>query len=234
MRGTSVQLSIRLSAIASFVPKGSHVIDVGTDHAYIPIYLVETGLAVSCLATDINKGPLEKAQKNISAHGIDCIELMQTNGVEGIDPNRGDVLMISGMGGYLIVDILKRGQELVKNLKRIILQPQQDIEEVRKYLHQIGFKIVDETFVKDEDKYYTIIVAEPGVEQYDKEYEYLYGKCLIEKKLPLFKEWLEMKLSKQEGIYKALEKQDSPSANERKNQLKEEINMLREVKVCVN
>ncbi len=229
-----MQLSIRLSAIASFVPKGSRVIDVGTDHAYIPIYLVESGLAITCLATDINKGPLEKAQKNISAHGITSIELMQTNGVEGIAPDKGDVLMISGMGGYLIVDILKRGQELVKNLKRMILQPQQDIIEVRQYLHSIGFRIVEETFVKDEDKYYTVIVAEPGEEHYSHEYEYLYGKCLIEKKLSVFKEWVEMKLAKQEGIYRALAKQDSPSANERKSELEKEIQTLREVKANLN
>lgn len=234
MRGAIVQLSERLSAIASFVPKGSRVIDVGTDHAYIPIYLVETGLATTCLATDINKGPLEKAQKNILAHGISCIELMQTNGVEGITSDKGDVLMISGMGGYLIVDILKRGSVLVKNLKRMILQPQQDIEEVRKYLHSIGFCIVDENFVKDEDKYYTIIVAQPGEEQYAKVYEYLYGRCLIEKKLPVFKEWVKMKLKKQEGIYEALQNQDSPSANVRKEQLEEEIQILKEVEACLN
>jgi len=230
-----VQLSTRLSAIASFVPRGSQVIDVGTDHAYIPIYLVETGLAVSCLATDINKGPLEKAKKNITAHGINNIELMQTNGVEGIPADRGDVLMISGMGGYLIVDILKRGKDLVQNIKRLILQPQQDIVEVRKYLHAIGFKIVEETFVKDEEKYYTIIVAEPGQEApYTHEYQYLYGKCLIEKKIPVFKEWLEMKLAKQEGIYKALEHQNTPSAYARCKELEEEIQTLREVRKCLN
>ena len=235
MRGGIVQLSTRLAAIASFVPRGSHVIDVGTDHAYIPIYLVEEGLAVSCLATDINKGPLEKAQKNLAAHGICHVELMQTNGVEGIAPDKGDVLMISGMGGYLIVDILKRGQALIKNIKRMILQPQQDIVEVRKYLHTIGFEIVDETFVKDEDKYYTVIVAEPGkVKTYDKEYEYLYGKCLIEKKLPVFKEWIEMKLAKQEGIYNALQSQDTPSAMARKGELEKEIQVLREVATCLN
>lgn len=234
MRGLIVQLSTRLAAIASFVPKGSHVIDVGTDHAYIPIYLVKEGLAVSCLATDINKGPLEKAQKNLTNHGIHHVELMQTNGVEGIAPDKGDVLMISGMGGYLIVDILKRGQELLKNIKRLILQPQQDIVEVRKYLHTIGFCIVDETFVKDEEKYYTIIVAKPGQEQYEHEYEYVYGKCLMEKKLPVFKEWIEMKLAKQEGIYKALTKQDSESANARKMELEQEIHTLREVYQCLS
>lgn len=230
-----MQLSIRLSAIASNVPRGSRVIDVGTDHAYIPIYLVEEGLAVSCLATDINKGPIEKAQKNLVAHGIQNVELMQTNGVEGIPSDKGDVLMISGMGGYLIVDILKRGKELVQNLKRMILQPQQDVIEVRKYLHSIGFCIVDEDFVKDEDKYYTIIVAEPGeVKCYEHEYEYLYGKCLIEKKLPIFREWLEMKLEKQEGIYKALKSQESPSANTRREELEKEIDTLREVQKCLD
>lgn len=94
-----MQLSIRLSAIASFVPKGSYVIDVGTDHAYIPIYLVEQGIAKACLATDINKGPLEKARKNLAFHGIQNVSLRQTNGLEGIEIGTGDVVMISGMGG---------------------------------------------------------------------------------------------------------------------------------------
>lgn len=229
-----MELSTRLAAIASFVPKGSHVIDVGTDHAYIPIFLIQTARALTCLATDINEGPLEKAQKNLAMHHIQNVELMRTNGVEGIDPNKGDILMISGMGGYLIIDILKKGETLVRNMKRLILQPQQDVGEVRKYLHQIGFHIVDEAFVKDEGKYYTIIVAEPGSEEnYEKEYEYLYGKCLIQKQSEVFKEWLMMKLEKQQGIYEALKKQDSFSANRRKEALLKEIHTLKEVAQCM-
>ena len=157
-----MQLSIRLSAIAGFVPQGSRVIDVGTDHAYIPIYLTEAGIAKSCLATDINKGPLEKARKNLVAHKISNVSLKQTNGLEGIEQDAGDVVMISGMGGYLIIDILQRSKALVQKMKKLILQPQQDIDEVRKYLHAMGFKIEDEAFVQDEEKYYTIIVAVPG------------------------------------------------------------------------
>lgn len=230
-----MELSTRLAAIANFVPKGSHVIDVGTDHAYIPIFLVQTGRALSCLATDINEGPLEKAQKNLNQYGIQNVELMRTNGVEGIDPNKGNVLMISGMGGYLMIDILKRGETLVSQMRRLILQPQQDISEVRKYLHQIGFKIIDEAFVKDDEKYYTVIVAEPGQERpYEKAYEYLYGKCLIQKQSEVFKEWLNMKLVKQQGIYKALIGQDSPSATIRKSELEDEIECLKEVAKCLN
>lgn len=229
-----MQLSTRLAAIASFVPKGSRVIDVGTDHAYIPIYLVEEGLAISCLATDINKGPLEKAQKNLTAHGLHQVQLMQTNGVEGITSDAGNVLMISGMGGYLIVDILKRGQALVQNMDRLILQPQQDIAEVRKYLHEIGFRIEDEAFVEDEEKYYTVIVAVPGKEHYDKAYEYLYGKCLIEQRVPVFKTWIMQKLDKQEKIYASLMNQTSESANTRKGELEAEIRTLREVMTCLD
>lgn len=229
-----MQLSIRLSAIAKFVPQGSRVIDVGTDHAYIPIYLVKQGIAKSCLATDINKGPLEKARKNLLVHRIDHVELKQTNGLEGISEDAGDVVMISGMGGYLIVDILKKSKPLVEKMKKLILQPQQDIEEVRKYLHAIGFKIQEEDFVQDEEKYYTIIVAVPGEEYYDKDYEYTYGKCLIEKKLPLFKTWIMEKRCKQEAIYTALENQDSESALQRKAELMKEIQTLREVEACLD
>ena len=230
-----MELSTRLATIASFVPKGSHVIDVGTDHAYIPIYLVRSGIAVSCLATDINQGPIDKARKNIEAHQIENISLMRTNGVEGVDPNEGDVLMISGMGGFLIIDILKRGSALVRQVKRLILQPQQDIHEVRKYLHEINFKIIDEAFIKDEEKYYTVIVAEPGTEpKYEKRYEYLYGKCLIEKKSEVLKEWIHMKLEKQKGIYQNLVGQQSQSALSRRKELEEEIQMLQEVVLCLN
>ena len=229
-----MQLSTRLAALADFVPRGSKVIDVGTDHAYIPIYLMKLGGCISCLATDINKGPLEKAELNIRKHMLSNIRLKQTNGLEGLDNEEADVIMISGMGGFLIVDILQRALPLVKRMKRLILQPQQDIDQVRKCLHEIGFKIEDETFVKDEDKYYTVIMATPGEECYMLEQDYAYGQCLIKKKDPIFKEWVAYKLDKQEGIYEQIKAQDSPSVNQRKKELEAEIKLLREVSACLN
>lgn len=228
-----MQLTNRLGAIAAYVSEGSRVIDVGTDHAYIPIYLVKNKKVVSCIATDINKGPLEKAKKNIEDYKLDNITLKLTNGLEGIPADAGDVIMISGMGGYLIIDILSRAPELVKAAKKLILQPQQDISEVRKYLHQIGFQIKDENFVKDDDKYYTVIVATHGEENYDKEYEYIYGKCLIEKKLPIFKEWLVKKDEKLKGIYKSLQNQSSEHIERRKKELEEELSVHHEVMKCL-
>ena len=229
----SMQLSNRLAALAAYVPKGSRVIDVGTDHAYIPIFLREQQIAISCVATDINKGPLEKAALNINAHGIDHIRLFQTNGLVGLEEEEADVIMISGMGGFLIVDILKNTLPLVKRMKKLILQPQQDIDKVRECLHEIGFKIEDETFVKDDDKYYTVIAAVPGKEHYEKEEDYLYGRCLIAKKDAVFKEWVNYKLAKQEGIYEAIRHQETESACKRKEELEVEINRLKEVSMCL-
>lgn len=229
-----MQLSTRLAAVANFVNKGSKVIDVGTDHAYIPIHLIQTGKAVSCLATDINKGPLEKAHENIMRNGLKCIRLKQTNGLQGLDKEDADTIMISGMGGFLIVDILKNAPSLVKKVKHLVLQPQQDSDEVRKYLHQIGFRIEDEAFVKDEDKYYTVISAIQGEESYKSPKDYKYGKCLIEKKDATFKEWVDLKLSRQQSIYQSIEKQNSTSAVQRKKELQEEITLLQEVRQCLN
>lgn len=229
-----MQLSTRLSAIAGFVTKGSRVIDVGTDHAYIPIYLMENEIAVTCLATDINKGPLEKAEKNIRMHQIKNINLKQTNGLQGINVGEGNVIMISGMGGYLIIDILSNNLPLVQSCDKLILQPQQDIKEVRKYLHHIGFKIQDEEFVIDDGKYYTIIEAVRGEEKYEDEYAYTYGLCLINKKHPLLKQWIKAKIDKQTMIYKNINEETSLTSRNRKKELEEELQQLKKVIECLD
>lgn len=229
-----MQLSNRLGTLIKYVPQGSRVIDVGTDHAYVPIYLMKNNIAVSCMATDINKGPLVKAKQNMDKYRISNIRLKQTSGLQGITEEDGNVIMISGMGGYLIVDILKAAMPVVKAADRLILQPQQDIDQVRKFLHAHGFKIITEDFAKDDDKYYTILVVEKGQESYDKEYEYVYGKCLIEKKLPLFKEWLMKKQDKLEEIKSHLNENQGKQAEIRIKELEEEIAQIKEVIVCLN
>ena len=228
-----MQLSTRLSALVQFVPQGSSVIDVGTDHAYIPIYLMQTGRAVRCLATDINAGPLKKAAHNMKLHGITDIRLKQTNGLEGVTSADGDVIMISGMGGYLIIDILEHAKALVKGIKKLILQPQQDIEQVRRYLHQIGFQIETEDFVIDDEKYYTVIVAILGEERYVHDYDYVYGKCLIQKELPVFKEWLIKKEEKLVAISETIKVIESESVAKRQEELNKELAMHREVMACL-
>lgn len=232
-RGVSVQLSHRLNAIAACVPKNSRVIDVGTDHAYIPIYLIKNNIAAACIATDINKGPLEKAALNMKMHKVTSIRLKLTNGLEGIEAHQADVIIIAGMGGCLIIDILKNNLNLVKDIQKLILQPQQDIPRVRKFLHTIGFKIEDEKMVEEEGKYYTVIVASLGNERYDKEYEYEYGKMLIDKKEDVFKEYILKKQEKLTEIYAHINQIDSEYTYKRKQELEEERKKQEEVMQCI-
>lgn len=228
-----MKLSNRLSTIAKCVPKDSRVIDVGTDHAYIPIYLMKNKIAKSCMATDIRKGPLEKAKLNIKAHGVDAIELMLTDGLNGIRKEDGDVIIMAGMGGYLIIEILSNNLQLAQEAHKLILQPQQDIDRVRKFLHKNGFKIEDEEFVEDAGKYYTTIVAISGIEKYEKPYEYEYGKILINKKSSVFKEYMLQKQEKLKKIYNSISQIDSEYTNKRRKELDEELLMQEEVMKCI-
>ncbi|MEG0318798.1 MAG: class I SAM-dependent methyltransferase [Niameybacter sp.] len=162
-----MQLSKRLGAIASLVPEGAKLVDVGTDHGYIPIYLTKNHKASYCIASDINKGPLESAKRNRDKYQLSGIELRQGSGLQTIKlEDRMDTVVIAGMGGYLVHDILELDLVLVKTMRTLILQPQNNIPEIRRYVHSIGFKIAREVFLEEEGKYYTIIVAVPGVESY--------------------------------------------------------------------
>lgn len=228
-----MQLSTRLQALAACIPEASRLIDVGTDHAYIPIYLMKHKIIEACIATDIHQGPLEKAKTNMAIHQISGIDLRLIDGLSGIAPGEGDVILIAGMGGYLIVNILKNNLSLVKTAKKIILQPQQDISEVRRFLHTVGLKIEDEQLVKEDDKYYVIIIAVLGNESYDKEYEYEYGKRLIAKGEFLFKEYLITKQKKHREIYEHIKAIDSEYARRRKKELEKMIKMQEEVIQCI-
>ena len=228
-----MQLSHRLYTIAQCVPRGSKVIDVGTDHAYIPIYLIKEHIASFCIATDINRGPLKKAKLNMSLHNIKTIDLRLTNGLKGIEVGEATIIIMAGMGGCLIIEILKQDLGIVKSMEKLILQPQQDIPKVRRFLHDIGFKIENEEFIEEEDKYYTIIIAVQGDERYEKDYEYVYGKILIEKRTELFKDYMLKKQEKLSMIYSTISQINSKQIDKRKIELKEELKMHKEVIQCI-
>ena len=152
------KISKRLEAAASFSQKGAVIADVGTDHAYLPIYLYTSGRISGGVASDINQGPTDRAKANVRGWGADgAIDVIRTDGLCGIDAYDPDEIFILGMGGELIVRILSDAP-WVKNGKRLILQPMTHAEALREYLWSNGFEIVDETVV--EDKFYQIICAE--------------------------------------------------------------------------
>ena len=155
-----MNLSKRLRMVADCVTKGNVVADVGCDHAYISIYLVERKVAPRTIALDVNEGPLLRAQENILSYGLEnLITTRLSDGLHKLKPKEADSIIIAGMGGPLMIKILEEGSECVKAAKELILQPQSEIWRVREYLHNLNFEITKEDMCIDEGKYYTVLYA---------------------------------------------------------------------------
>lgn len=157
-------LDKRLMAAADFVPQGATLADIGSDHAYLPIYLVQTGVAIRALASDINVGPVRAAKKNILSYGVgDKVVAQRADGLCGVRDFCPDCITILGMGGELIVRIIDDAPWVKNKNIRLILQPMTHSEILSRYLCDSGFEIIDETLVCDgerDDRIYRIIVAQ--------------------------------------------------------------------------
>jgi len=155
-----VKISDRLKTAASLIREGAVLADVGTDHGYVPIYLLEQKKIKSAIAMDINKGPLERAREHIHLYGMDAyIQTRLSDGAEALLPNEADSILIAGMGGELILHILTEGESVCSTAKELILQPQSEIHKVREYLRRHQYKIEDEDMVCEEGKYYPMMRA---------------------------------------------------------------------------
>jgi len=161
-----MELSIRLEAIAACVKPGLAIADIGTDHGYLPIELIRRGISPKALACDVRKGPLERAQQHIKEADLaEQVETRLSNGFEMILPGEVNGCVIAGMGGMLVQDILeaesKREKNILKEMQQLILQPQSDMEAVRRMVHMLSFQIVDESMLVDRDKHYWILCVNP-------------------------------------------------------------------------
>lgn len=156
----SLNISDRLKRVANCVKKDSIVADIGCDHAYTAIYLIRNNIAKKVIAMDINKGPLEKAKKNICSNGLEeSIETRLSDGGKELRKGEVDTILISGMGGRLTSKILEDSLEIVRDCRQLVLQPQSEIHLVREYIANIGFRIEYEDMFIDEGKYYVVINA---------------------------------------------------------------------------
>lgn len=153
-------LSLRLKLIASLVPKGARVCDIGTDHALLPIYLIENNIAEFVIATDIRPLPLENAKRNVAASGLTGIELRLCDGLSAVKKDEVDTVIIAGIGGEVISGIISRAA-LIRNqpYPLLILQPTTSAEALRRYLYENGFEIKTETALKENGKLYSVITA---------------------------------------------------------------------------
>lgn len=206
-----INLSKRLELIANEVKKGAKVADIGTDHAYIPIYLVQNDIAQCVYACDIKEGPLLSAKENISAYGCgEKIETRLSNGLQAMKSGEFDTVIIAGMGGELIRDIISDAKHLRSKYIEYILSPHSKLCEFRAYLRTQSYKTVKEFMLKCSGKFYTVIkvVYDPDVvPEYKEDKNELYdtyGYYLIKNKDKVLYEYLQKEEKKYENIIKRL------------------------------
>lgn len=216
-----MELSKRLQRVADSVTEGSRLADVGTDHGYIPIYLVGRGICPAAVACDINRGPLERAAVHVLEAGLeDKISLRLGSGLKVLDVSEVDSIAMAGMGGELICQILRDSPEFLEAGKELVLQPQSEIFKVRRLLHENGYRIDGEWNLQEEGKYYVIIKALPGNERYAHAGDYEYGHLLIRERDPILADHLRKQRKKKNNILKRLSEADHGN---RIQELKEEI-----------
>lgn len=229
-----MRLSKRLMAIAELVPENSIVADIGTDHAHIPAYLIKNNISKKVIGTDISKGSLEKIIGYIEKSGYEKeIEARLGYGLEVLKPYEVDTVVISGMGGVLINEILDKDKNITNSITNFIFQPMLGVDELRKYLMENSFEILKEDLVKEDNIYYEIIFAKKGKAYIEKAINYEIAKDLILEKHPIVKEFVENKIYLAERIIENLKGNESEKVQERFDKLSDQIRQYREVLIQI-
>lgn len=222
--------SLRLNEIFNLVDKNSIVADIGTDHGIIPIMLSKFNLAKKIIATDISENSLNKLKEKLKQNdNINNIEIRVSDGLNSFFEYEIDTIIISGMGGILIKDILNTNLDIAKTAETLILSPNNSLDVVRKFLVNNNFKIIDEKDVFENSKYYQILKVSYGKDLFYEDYEYNYGKILIKNKSKNLKLFLENELNKYSLIIDKIEKS---SMNTKRI---DDINIIiKDIKVVLN
>lgn len=212
------------------VTPGKRPADVGTDHGYIPIYLVQRGIVPSAVAMDINQGPLMRAREHIQKAGLqDRIKTRLSDGIRNLKSEEADSMIAAGMGGGLIIKILSDSQKTAQNLDELILQPQSEIEKVRRYLTGSGWRINQEDMVLEEGKFYSMMRAVKGAEEIYSPEELEFGKRLLEMKHPVLWLYFERELCICREILGSLPAADSERIHNRRNQVEQRMEKIRKI-----
>ena len=223
------ELSKRLQAVADLVTVRECVADIGTDHAYIPIYLTEHKKVKKAFAMDVNEGPLIRAEEHVREAGLkEQIKMRRSNGLEKLSPGEVEAVIIAGMGGGLVMRILAEGQAVAETLQECILQPQSELRRVREYLLASGYQVIAEDMVLDEGKFYPMMKVIRGEKESYREEELCYGKLLLRQKHPVLELFLKKELTIKTGIYDSLSEDSKEGIRKRKEELKKEIGLIQE------
>lgn len=224
-----MELSKRLQFIADHIDRCKTIIDVGTDHGYIPIYSVKNNLCEKAIASDINKDPVKKAEMNAALEGVkSSVEVRLGGGLEVINIGEAEAVVIAGMGGNLIREILEKEIEKTASFKYLILQPAQNPEVLREYLYNNGYEIMEEDLCLDEGIYYELFKVKKSNKAEKVSLDPIYYEIsprLLKDKNKLMLSYLESKEEKYNKILGFI-KDTSESALKRKEDIE---NKLKEI-----
>lgn len=203
-----MELKGRLKLISDLIPAGSFLCDIGTDHAYIPIYAVEAGICSKAVAADIKEGPVKTAARNVAKRLLqDKIDVRLGGGLQPLLKDELDTVVIAGMGGLMITEILRESFDKAKAAGILILQPMNDIETVRRYLFENGYEITNERIAIEEHKVYNVICTRwtGNIKQYDA-FDCFIGRGLFESQDENLPRYLQKRLLKLNTAIAGMEK----------------------------
>ena len=210
-----MRLDGRLAAVAALVPRGARAADVGTDHAYLAIALLNEQDVETVIATDKNEGPCAAARRTISASGFtNRVQVRLGDGLAPLSPGEVDTVCIAGMGGGLIASILAEGAEVLAEVSRLVLQPMNDAAALRQWLYDNGWHIVEESLATADGRLYEIIAAEPGTEETPEPWLLTLGPVLWRDRPPLFARHAEAQTERLRRILYGMEKSETARESE--------------------
>ncbi len=229
-----MKLTPRLKTIAELVPQGSIAGDVGSDHGYVPIYLVENEICETAIASDINEGPTDNARQAVREAGLTkSIDVRHGGGLLPYEVGEVDTVIIAGMGGLLIRDILLERPEMTDSVKTFILQPMVAQDELRAWLTDNGFKIIEEKLSQEAHRMYEIMVVEHGEMTIDDPLKYEIGVKLLKSEDPLSKVFIDRKIKQIEEIIRGLESSKKEESKLKIPELKEKLKRMEAVRECL-
>lgn len=231
---TQLQLSTRLTTVAKYIQEESFLADIGSDHAYLPVYCVQRKKAKKAIAGEVVKGPFESATSTVLQYGLSHqITVRLGDGLDVLMDDAVDHITICGMGGQLIRDILERGKSKLEQTKRLILQPNVAAHYIRKWAYENGWVLICEEILKEDEKIYEILVLEkkardslPILEELDM----IFGPFLRKEKSDVFLEKWQREHKKLVKVRESI--QNAPKTPEnltRLKEIKQEIQRVEEV-----
>jgi tRNA (adenine22-N1)-methyltransferase len=236
-----IELSQRLKTIASYIQAGAKVADIGSDHGYLPIYLLQSGKASFAIAGEVNEGPFKSARDKVQETGLsDKIKVRLGDGLSVLSPEEVDSICIAGMGGTLICTILEKGLDMLSSVSHLILQPNVAEKNVREWLFLHGWELKGESILEEDQIIYEVLYAEKGdpnkpynKKPWSKEQWFELGPFLWGSRSPvLIKKW-QNERAKVQHVLHSLQNAHSTEAMEKKREMQKRFDWIEEVLSCM-